>query len=221
MAAPGFSRLVTMAVAAIVLSLSPLSAAEDYRIGGTFAVMLGSGEPTNDMQHLAVAFQWLEIGDWYDLELAMEIVSGADFERPYAELNPPISAPENDSSISATRLRAGLVQPLDRLDFLGRVAEHLVAGYGAGVESISVDSLEGTDYSGTRYSLKTDAGTSLFLWGSVGWVQEFDSGMQLKYAYSLRYHLSDWDITDSVGRATGSLGSYITEGLELTLGYGW
>lgn len=182
-----------------------------YRAG----VILGKGEPANDLTVLGNLFARRSLGEMWALEGWIETVSG-DFERPAKSIGL-----EQDTSLAA------IDADLSILSF-GLACErslcetersNLFGLLGVGLSSIDAGDASGPLQGGGTFDIRTDGGTEGLLTLGVGYRHSFSRKWSFEAQARYDRHLADWELDDRVSGVSGSIDDYSTWGFLLGLSF--
>jgi len=196
----------------VLLSLTALSlpaASQDHRfdVEARVLVLLGNGEPANDMPGFGLAGHWQVRENWY-VGAAVDQVS-FDFERPY-EIIGLTSTEEIDAGNEFTRVSAWVER---RYPLSG--PWHWFWTAGAGWASLDAGDARGFTTSGSAYDIVTEADDELHLMLSAGARWRPTRNLAVGLAAHLERHEVSYVVTDRVSGATGKVGSQTPLGFSV------
>ena len=197
-------------IALFCLTAAPAAAADGaLDLGVRANVLVGNGEPTNDMlgyglfARFRVGSGWrLGVGVDHSPEFDVEGIAGlvGQTQDPAVEVI--------DATGSSTVVRAWLERSYPNAS--GRFEWFWTVG--AGVANVEVDDVSGPRAGGGTFSVDTDAGTEILAAGSLGLRWFFVRQVALEVAGRLDYHFADWDLVESVSGATATVDDYLVTG---------
>lgn len=209
-------RLGVPAAVALATIGCDAALAEDQRfeVGARGVIIIGEGEPANDMMGYGVVGRWQFRDSWH-LGIALDSVE-FDYETPYRVLGIE-SVEEIDSSTEFTRISVLIER---RYDISGPWTWFWTAG--AGFASIDVGAnAVGTTPGGESFEIATTADDEWHFIVGGGLRRAFDQHWALEGALTLQHHTTDYQLTDLVSGATGSIGSQTPYGVTLGISYGF
>jgi hypothetical protein len=194
----------------ICLAPAPAAAADGaFDLGARANVLVGNGEPTNDMLGYGIFARFRVSEGWrvgvgvdhapeFDVEGVAALVGQA--QDPAAEVI--------DAKASSTVVRAWLERSYPgasrRFEWFWTV--------GAGVGNVEVDDVSGPRAGGGTFSVDTDAGTEFIAAGSLGLRWFFAHRVALEVAGRLDYHFADWTLQELGTGATATVDDYLVTG---------
>ena len=205
------ARLLTGIVIALsCLTAAPAAAADGaLDLGVRANVLVGNGEPTNDMLGYGL-FARFRVGSGWRLGVGVDHSPEFDVEGIAAlvgQTQDP-AAEVIDAKASSTVVRAWLERSYPNAS--GRFEWFWTVG--AGVANVEVDDVSGPRAGGGTFSVDTDAGTEVLAAGSLGLRWFFVRMVALEVAGRLDYHFADWDLVESVSGATATVDDYLVTG---------
>jgi len=184
-------------------------------VGARSMVIVGEGQPANDMIGYGAIGRW-EFRDSWHLGLALDSVE-FDYETPYRVLGIE-SVEEIDPSNEFMRISVLVERRYERPD--SPWIWFWTAG--AGFASIDVGAnAVGTTPDGQSFDIATTAEDETHFFVGGGLRRAFGQHWALEAAVTLQHHTTDYQLTDIVSGATGSIGSQTPYGLTLGIGYGF
>lgn len=209
------SSLRPLVLPVIVIGLLSLTAAPAAAADGAFDlgvrgnVLVGNGEPTNDMlgYGLFARFRLSEgwrvgVGVDHTPEFDVEGIAGLVGQSQ----DPAVDTV--DAKGSSTVVRAWLERSYPsasrRFEWFWTV--------GAGVGNVEVDDVAGPRAGGGTFIVTTDAGTEVLAAGSLGLRWFFTRMVALELAGRLDYHFADWSLVETVSGATSTVDDYLVTG---------
>lgn len=206
-------RLLGLAFAGVCGLCAAAHAGErPLAVGLRTIVLLGDGRPANDMPGIGVVGRRHWQGPWH-LGAAIDHAV-FDYERPNDILG--IASPEEtDGSNDFTRVSAWLEQRYDLPD--RRWNWFWTAGLGFAI--VNADEVRGTTTAGGAWDIVTDAQDELHLLLSTGLRRTMGQRLVLEGAMHLEHHATDYELTDRVSGARGSIGSQTPYGFSFGLSY--
>ena len=204
-----YSKILLSTLAAPLLLPLPLSAEENKMSLGLYANIVGSsGEPSNDVLGAGLIGSYKYNASWYiDMEL---IHSKADFERPWkiAGVIQDPSVDTIDAKYTSNILMAHLRQNIKS----NNPAYDWYWSAGIGLNSLDIDDASGPVEGGGTFNIKSNASTETIVGFKTGIKHHVSETWNINYAIRLDYHMADWEVTDSVSNASGTIDDYITYG---------
>jgi hypothetical protein len=209
------SSLRRLALPAILAGLLCLTAAPAAAGDGAFDlgvranVLVGNGEPTNDMLGYGL-FARFRVGSGWRVGVGVDHAPEFDVEG-IAELGGQTLDPAADvidAKASSTVVRA----------WLERSYPGAGGGFewfwtvGAGFANVEVDQVSGPRAGGGTFTVDTDAGTEIVAAGSLGLRWFFVRMVALEVAGRLDYHFADWTLEERFSGATATVDDYLVTG---------
>ncbi|MDQ5858259.1 MAG: outer membrane beta-barrel protein [Acidobacteriota bacterium] len=200
-------------LAAILIGLLGLTAAPAAAADGAFDlgvrgnVLVGNGEPTNDMLGYGI-FARFRVSDGWRVGVGVDHTPEFDVEGVAGLVgqsqDPAVDTV--DAKASSTVVQAWLERsyPSGRIEWFWTV--------GAGVGNLEVDKVSGPRAGGGTFTVETDAGTEFIAAGSLGLRWFFTRMVALEVAGRLDYHFADWTLVERVSGATSTVDDYLVTG---------
>jgi hypothetical protein len=207
---------VTAAGALAAIGCDP-AVAEDRRFdaGLRGVVIVGDGEPSNDMIGYGVVGRW-ELRESWHLGVALDSVT-FDYETPYRILGID-SVEEIDPGNEFRRASVFIERRYQRPES----AWTWFWTAGVGFASIDVgENAVGTTPGGESFDIATTADDEWHFMVGGGVRRSFGRHWALEAAVTLEHHTTDYQLVDVVSGATGSIGSQTPYGLSLGVSYGF
>jgi len=178
-------------------------------------VIVGEGQPANDMIGYGAIGRW-EFRDSWHLGLALDSVE-FDYETPYRVLGIE-SVEEIDPSNEFMRVSVLVERRYERPD--SPWIWFWTAG--AGFASIDVGAnAVGTTPDGQSFDITTTAEDETHFFVGGGLRRAFGQHWASEAAVTLQHHTTDYQLSDIVSGATGSIGSQTPYGVTLGISYGF
>ena len=205
-------RLAPPAILAGLLCLTAAPAAAGdgaFDLGVRANVLVGNGEPTNDMLGFGL-FARFRVGSGWRVGVGVDHTPEFDVEGIAALVgqSQDPAADVIDAKGSATVVRA----------WLERSYPSAGGGFewfwtvGTGVGNVEVDEVSGPRAGGGTFTVDTDAGTEWIAAGSLGLRWFFVRMVALEVAGRLDYHFADWALEETVTRTTTTVDDYLVTG---------
>lgn len=210
-------RMRALLAGLLCLASAPAAAAEGaFDLGARANVLVGNGEPTNDMLGYGIFARFRVSEGWrvgvgvdhapeFDVEGVAALVGQA--QDPAAEVI--------DAKASSTVVRAWLERSYPgasrRFEWFWTV--------GAGVGNVEVDDVSGPRAGGGTFTVDTDAGTEIVAAASLGLRWFFVRRVAVEVAGRLDYHFADWNLEERVSGATSTVEDYLVTGGHVGLTY--
>lgn len=202
--------LIVIGIGLLCLNAAPAAAAEGaFDLGVRANVLVGNGEPTNDMLGYGL-FARFRVGSGWRVGVGVDHAPEFDVEG-VAELvgqSQDPAAEVIDAKASSTVVRA----------WLERSYPSAGGGFewfwtvGAGVGNVEVDDVSGPRAGGGTFTVDTDAGTEVIAAGSLGLRWFLARMVALEVAGRLDYHFADWALEETVSGATATVDDYLVSG---------
>jgi len=201
-------------IVAALLIASPVAFGgdSDWDIGLRYSVLVGQGEPSNDMGGIGLysTFNWKE--DWY-FGLGVNQYE-FDYENP-AKIMGLSPASVVDGKNDMTQVSAWLERRYGAGD--GKWSWFWNAGLGYGF--VTADTVAGETTSGDPFLITTDASDEFQLLTSIGLHYDFATNWRIELAALAQYHFTDYKLTDKVSGSTGSIGAHVPIGVNFGISY--
>ena len=207
-----------LAFGPLSLAAVPATAADlparSLELGARLGVLVGDGEPANDMPsyglvaryHLSTAWA---IGFSFDQ-------SDFDFERPAAILGITQSSAVEDIDSKVSHSIVSLWLERD----VGKVAGWEGFGQlGTGFAWGDASNASGPTTNGGRFDIQTDTGTTGIAFGALGVRRRIGEHWQLEGTLRMEYQSASYELQDQVSGARGSVGSFVAYGGQLCFTY--
>ena len=198
---------------AAVLSQSP-AAAEDSRfeLGFRGLILLGKGTPANDMIGEGLIGRF-KLNDEWLFGVALDHAT-FDYETPNRALG-----------IAATSVVDGINEWSRFSAFVERRYDgdrawnwHWLVGVGsASVDDVA--NVAGQRVGGGTFDIATTADDELHVFGGGGLHREIGSRWLLETSLTLEHHATDYELTDRVSGARGTISSHSVYGISIGIGY--
>ncbi len=185
-----------------------------FELGFRPMVLASQGEPSNDMLGGGLVLSWPWRQGWY-FGAALDNMS-FDYERPQNVLGIPQdpNLKAIDGSNSFTRLSGHIERRYDR-----ERAWNWFWTAGLGYAIVDVDVVTGPTASGGTFNIVTDASDEVHLMSSIGLRRSMGPRWLFTATFHLEYHLTDYQLRDSVTGATGKIGSHTPVGASAAFSY--
>ena len=205
-------RLVLPAIAAGLLCLTAAPAAagdEAFDLGVRANVLVGNGEPTNDMLGYGL-FARFRVGSGWRVGVGVDHTPEFDVEgiAGLVGQSQDPAADVIDAKGSATVVRAWLERSYPSAG--GGFEWFWTVGAGAG--NVEVDEVSGPRAGGGTFTVDTDAGTEFIAAGSLGLRWFFVRMVALEVAGRLDYHFADWTLQETVSGSSATVDDYLVTG---------
>jgi len=202
--------LPAIAIGLVCLGAAPAAAADGaFDLGVRANVLVGNGEPTNDMIGYGL-FARFRVGEGWRVGVGVDHSPEFDVEGIAALVgqsqDPAVEV--IDAKGSSTVVRAWLERSYPNAS--GRFEWFWTVG--AGVANVEVDDVSGPRAGGGTFTVVTDAGTEVLAAGSLGLRWFFVPMVALEVAGRLDYHFADWTLQDTVSGATATVDDYLVTG---------
>ena len=206
---------VTRIAAGIVVGLLWLAAAPAAAADGTFDlgvrgnILVGNGEPTNDMPGFGL-FARFRVGEGWRVGVGVDHSAEFDVEGVAGLVgqaqDPAVEVIDAKGSSTVVRgwLERSYPNASGRFEWFWTV--------GAGIGNVEVDDVSGPRAGGGTFTVVTDAGTEVLAAGSLGLRWFFTRMVALEVAGRLDYHFADWTLQDTVSGATATVDDYLVTG---------
>jgi hypothetical protein len=201
-------------LAAVVCAIATPVSAEERRVevGPRLLILLGDGVPANDMIGIGLTARWPWRESWY-LGFGLDQVE-FDYERPNDVLG--IASPEEiDGSNDWTRLSAWIERRYGEED--GGWSWHWLAGLG--FASVNTEDVTGPTTGGGTWDITTDASNEVHVLLGLGARRYLGERWMLDGTLHLEHHSTDYELTDRVSGATGTVSSQTPWGASVGVSY--
>lgn len=192
------------------LAAAPAAAADGaFDLGVRANILVGNGEPTNDMLGYGL-FARFRVGEGWRVGVGVDHSPEFDVEG-IADLVGQTQDPAAeviDAKASSTVVRAWLERSYPNAS--GRFEWFWTVG--AGIANVEVDEVSGPRAGGGTFTVDTDAGTEILAAGSLGLRWFFVRRVALEVAGRLDYHFADWALEERVSGATATVDDYLVTG---------
>ncbi len=205
-----FISLILMSAAA------PVFGAEGFDLGGRSDVLVGDGEPTNDVITYSLFGRW-HMNDRWSLELIASHSPEFDVER-----TPKLLGIEQDPTLEVIDSKAASTTFQVYLErWYGRPERRLewYWGVGAGLASVDVDDVSGRTDRGRAFTIQTDAGTEPIVGATAGLRFRVGERWGLETSLRAEQHFADWELLDTSTGATASVEDYLLTGIHFGVSY--
>jgi hypothetical protein len=211
------NRLATPMAFALAAVACDAVMAEDRRfeVGLRGLVIIGDGEPANDMIGYG-AIGRLELGDPWYLAVALDSVA-FDYETPYRILGID-SVEEIDPKNEFTRLSIAVERRYGRPD--SPWGWYWTAGAGYAFVDVG-ENAAGVTPGGQAFEIATTAEDEWHVIAGAGLRRSLGQNWTLDAALTLQHHTTDYRLVDLVSGAMGSTGSQTPYGVALGVSYGF
>lgn len=200
------------------LAAAPSLAAGSFDAGVRGLLTASDGEPANDIPGYGLfgRYRISRLNDRWALALAVDLLE-YDFEQPARLLGLQQSRAIEpvDTVAEATILSAWIERDYTRP--AGRMTWFWALGLG--LASIDVPPASGPLAGGGSFDIRTEADTEMLALASAGFRRALGGRAFLEFALRLDQHFADWQFTDRVSGARGSVGDYLAYGGHLGLGF--
>ena len=209
------NRLGPSALLALAsISVDPVTAQErEFDVGVRGVLLIGDGEPSNDMMGFGVVGRW-QFRDAWHVGVGYDSVA-FDYETPNRVLgidSTEVIDPSNEFS------RISL--------FVERRYERSASPWSwfwtAGVGFASIDvgtNAVGTTPGGGSFNIETTADDEAHFIAGGGLRRSFGEHWALETTVTIQHHTTDYQLVDHVSGTTGSIGSQSPYGLTLGVSY--
>lgn len=208
-----FNAVSLLLLLAATLLQSPAAAQDGrFELGFRGLIVLGKGTPANDMIGEGLVGRF-KLNDEWLFGVALDHVK-FDYETPNRALG-----------IAAT----SVVDGINEWSRFSAFAERRYDGarawdwhWLAGIGSASVDdvaNVAGQRVGGGTFDIATTADTELHVFGGGGLHREIGSRWLLETSLTLEHHATDYELTDRVSGARGTIGSQSVYGIALGINY--
>ncbi len=205
------TKLATMVLLLIATLPSQAQAQTQFELGLRGNVLLGDGQPANDILGFGVIGKYYLTDGWF-LAGTLDVYD-YDFERPYRTVgvSQDLGVKTIDSNIQSTTLGAAIGRHFgDKSGF----DWFWSAGVGVGFPDSA--SVSGPTDSGGTFDLAIDAKTEIQIMGTLGTTYYMSDRWSFTAAARAEHHFLDISVTDRVSGNTGKvdnqtpLGAYLS-----------
>ena len=197
---------------AVLASNAVVADESNWDLGLRYSILVGQGEPANDMMAIGMFGHVAWRDDWY-------FGFGVDqFEFDYEDPAKLVGLPTStvvDGSNEMTQVSGWLERRYGEES--GKWSWFWTAGLGYGF--VTTDDVEGTTSNGEPYRIVTDASYEFQLLASIGARYDLSQNWRIEMAALAQYHLTDYKLTDEVSGATASIGSQTPIGVTFGISY--
>ena len=211
----------TLAVAAMSTAISAPSPTEAQErrmdIGARLQISAADGEPANDIPGAGVIVHYAINGEWtlgaavdrseYDFEEPAKVIGIA--QDPTIE---PVDALAEATTLSFWAERA-LSDPARPTTFF--------VGAGLGAALVDVPDATGARADGGSFDIHTEVDTEILAAVLIGLRRRFGDRWYGEIVVRAEQHFADWQITDRISGAQGTIDDYLTWGAHLAVGWRW
>lgn len=207
--------LVFRTIIAVALCL-PFTASfasdSGWDAGFRYTILVGQGEPSNDMAAIGLFghVNWRD--DWY-FGFGVDQFE-FDYENPARSLGLP-----TDTVIDGANEMTQISGWLERRygEESGKWSWFWTAGLGYGF--VTADTVAGETTDGEPYFITTDASDEFQLLASIGFRYDFSANWRFETAALVQHHFTDYKLTDEVSGATASMGAQTPVGIYFGISY--
>jgi len=190
----------------------PEATASRFEVGLSGVVLLGQGEPANDMVGAGLVGRWRIRDPWY---LGVTVVDVAfDYETPNRALG-----------IAATTVVDGSNELSRTSVFVERRYEtarlwdwYWLAGVGAAAVD-DVANVPGARAGGGTFEIVTTAADETHAFAGGGLRRPFGEHWRLEAAFTVEHHDTDYRLVDRVSGQRGAIGAHSPYGLAIGVSY--
>jgi hypothetical protein len=198
------------------LAVQPSLAQEQssrFDIGVRGVILLGKGEPANDMTGVGLMGRWRFREGWY-AGVALDRVK-FDYETPERVLGiTAATVVDGSNELSRTSLLLDRVYDSDgRWDWYWRI--------GVGFASVDVPNVSGATLSGGTYDIATVADDEVHIMAGGGLRRPIGQHWILESTLTFEHHDTDYRLTDRISGASGAMGSHSPYGIAVGISYGF
>lgn len=187
-----------------------------WDLGYRGGVQLGDGEPSNDIPTPVGVFARYRLNEDWLLHGAIEHGAG-DFETPHELLG--IAQDPAEADIDADTTWTSVMLWAEREYTWPDSRNELFWLAGGGFSSVDADDASGPVAGGGTFNVESDVGTELLASVGGGYRRRLGESWALEALVRYDYHLTDWEIRDTVSAVTGSVDDYNTWALLFGLSY--
>jgi hypothetical protein len=208
--------VVTLGLALLLLSCATEAVAQEperkLSLGLRANILGGTGKPVNDTLGYGI-FGRYRLSERWLVGFGVDIASGFDVEEPekFVGLVQDPSVAVIDASGESYTFMAWIEREYTRDSAKWSWFWTLGLGYA----SVSVDDVQGPLESGGSFDLTFDVSSEFVLSGSGGVRYGIGSTWKLEAAFRLDQRFADWQVTDRVSGATGTIDDYLIRGFTL------
>ena len=177
----------------------------EYLIEPRYSIVVGDGEPSNDMPSFGLLARYHFSGPWHYF-LSADYTE-FDFETPYKVLGITNAGPVIDSTASGFYLGGGVEY---EFNVHNRIKPYVNGGLGIGF--LDADDISGTSSAGTPFTIKSDPGTEFIPFVTAGVRWNFWRNLSLDLAAKAEYHMADWEVKDTVSNQKATIDDYAAFG---------
>jgi hypothetical protein len=211
----GGGSIVSLVLAVVSIAWSERARAQEaeprLEVGVAGVLLLGKGEPANDMIGERLLVRWRIDGAWH-IGLAFDSIT-FDYETPNRTLG-LVSATVVDGTNDVQRISAFVER---RYDMRRTWDPHWIVGVGAA--SIDAPSVSGARADGGTFDIATDADDEIHVFAGGGLRRALGSSWLFDAALTFEHHTTDYELVDRVSGARGSIGSQSAYGITLGISY--
>jgi hypothetical protein len=208
-------RAWTVALLCAGLLIADASDAQDlaprFDIGLRGVVLLGKGEPANDMMGEGLLFRWRARGAWH-IGIAFDDVT-FDYETPNKPLG-IVSATVVDGTNDLSRASV-LVER--RYESDRRWDWYWLAGFGAA--SVDAPNVVGLRADGIPFDIATDADDEMHVFAGGGLRRPLGVRWALETTLTIEYHTTDYELVDRVSGARATIEAQSPYGIAIGVSY--
>ena len=176
----------------------------DYEFGVRGGVRLGTGVPANDIMAYGLFGRYRVQNNWL-VGVAIDMYK-FDFEYPNKAIGVENSDSKAiDSDATATEINLWIER---RYNEKQQGFSFLWAA-GFGINMVEAGDAEGPNSSG-GFLIETDPGTEFVIFGTIGSQYHFNRHWAVEVTFGVNYHIAEWEVTDTVSGATGTIDNYTT-----------
>lgn len=195
--------------AALAVPMPSMAEESNFALGFRTDLGLGSGTPTNDIIGYSL-YGLYELNDRWNLGFGIDHSPEFDFEGTPALLG--LATPQVDDAKGTSTTLSGWIERVYRKP-QGRYEWFWSAGLG--FNTVDMKDLSGGLVGGGNYDIATDAGSEIQAMLGVGARRWFSDSWGLELAVHRDQHFADWKLTDRVSGATGAIGDYTVNTINL------
>lgn len=210
------NSLFLLAAVLCFLMPSPSAGQGGFELGVRYNVLVGDGEPTNDVLSQGL-FGRFRLNDRWRMGVAVDHSPEFDIER-VAKLVGQTQDPAEeviDAKASSTFVRAWLERVYPSAS--GRREWFWTVGAGAG--EVKVDDVSGPRAGGGTFSVTTDTGAELVAGAGAGVRWYFAGDWAFEFSLRADQHFADWKLVEQVSGATAQVDDYLLTGGHFGISY--